>query len=104
MISIVYDIVQASMIENAHIEITGEILDKVTERNYDWSPRSSDQLSSCPLLAVSCQPDSVGAQQSNPTKRSKQLFVRSDLGQVAQGFQHQVVACVDNPPAAHLQG
>ena len=78
----------------------------VTERNYDCSPRSisSDQISSCPLLAVSGQPDPIGAQQSNPSQRSKQLLVCSYLHQVAQRFQHLVVAGIDHPPAPYLQG
>ena len=51
----------------------------VTKRNNDWSPRSSDQLTARPLLAVSGQPDPIGAQQSNPSQRSKQLLVCSYL-------------------------
>ena len=47
----------------------------VNKRNNDWSPRSSNQFTSRPLLAVSGQPDPIGAQQSNPSQQSKQLLV-----------------------------
>ena len=46
-------IVQASMIESAYIDY--EVKTRIyghKEKN-EWSPRSSDQFTSCPLLAVS---------------------------------------------------
>ena len=64
----------------------------VTERNYDWSPRSSDQISSSPHLAVSCQPDPIAAHQSNPSKGSKQLPVRSDLDHIFSVFYNKKVS------------
>ena len=59
----------------------------------------SDKFSSTPLLAVSCQPDPVRSNQSNPTQGPFELLDPPDPHQVADVLQVGRVAQVDHASA-----
>ena len=50
-----------------------------------------DELAPTPLLASPCQPDPIGALESDPSKGTFQLLSAGDLDDVTDGLHHKRV-------------